>query len=55
MKNIKPFDEQLFKAGDRSTQLTMIRESATASINEIKRLMDVKEELSNQETLSQLS
>uniref|UniRef100_UPI001BE63254 phage tail tape measure protein n=1 Tax=Exiguobacterium sp. s78 TaxID=2751197 RepID=UPI001BE63254 len=52
MKNIKPFDEQLFKAGDRSTQLTMIRESATSSINEIKRLIAVKEELSNKDFLN---
>lgn len=52
MNNIKPFDEQLFKAGDRSTQLTMIRESATASILEIKKLMKTKEELSSKDSLS---
>ncbi len=52
MENIKPFDEQLFKAGDRSTQLTMIKDSATASINEIKRLQASQEELSSKKFLT---
>lgn len=50
--NIKPFDEQLFKAGDRSTQLTMINDSVTTSINRIKTLQEAYDKLSKKDFLT---
>lgn len=53
MKDIPPFDEQLFKSGDRSTQLSMINESVIGAIGSIKKLNQEKELLSSKPFLTQ--
>lgn len=53
MKDIPPFDEQLFKSGDRSTQLSMINESVMGAIGSIKKLNQEKELLSSKPFLTQ--
>lgn len=53
MENIKPFDEQLFKAGDRSTQLTMIKDSAVSAANQIRNLVTEQDKLSKKDFLTE--